>query len=84
MQKGGSNGYLSWRPSWSRSTTLAALPAKHATHMIPTIMAFVGDPVAEGLVERFAHPGGDLTGLAFRDPELTRKWLNSSRKLYRT
>src|SRR5262249_19658815 len=38
---------------------------------IPIIMAFVGHPVAEGLVESCAHPGGHISGLAFPYSELT-------------
>jgi putative ABC transport system substrate-binding protein len=36
---------------------------KAATTTIP-IVAFVGDPVAFGLVSSFAHPGGNITGVS--------------------
>jgi putative ABC transport system substrate-binding protein len=38
--------------------------AKAATSGIPIVSLLGGDPVAEGLVDSFAHPGGNLTGVA--------------------
>jgi putative ABC transport system substrate-binding protein len=41
----------------------AALVAKRSK--IPTVVAFgVGDPVATGLVDGLAHPGGNITGIS--------------------
>ena len=37
--------------------------AKAATSTIPIVFLHVIDPVAEGFVASFAHPGGNLTGL---------------------
>ena len=42
--------------------TQASLAAKAATRSIPIVMAGVGDPVAVGLVDSLAHPGGNITG----------------------
>ena len=45
------------------ATLLEATAAKHATATIPIIMAQVIDPVGSGLVDSYAHPGGNVTGL---------------------
>ena len=37
--------------------------AARVTRTVPIVMMNVGDPVALGLVESLAHPGGNLTGL---------------------
>jgi putative ABC transport system substrate-binding protein len=49
--------------------------AKQATTTIPIVIAFDFDPVANGLVASFARPGGNITGLSARYPELSGKQL---------
>jgi putative tryptophan/tyrosine transport system substrate-binding protein len=48
---------------------------KNATNTIPIVMAGGGNPVETGLVESLAKPGGNITGLATIQNELTGKRL---------
>jgi putative ABC transport system substrate-binding protein len=55
--------------------TPAAKALKAATRTIPIVMAVVGDPVATGLVDNLARPGGNVTGFSILAPELGTKRL---------
>jgi ABC-type uncharacterized transport system substrate-binding protein len=44
--------------------TAAALAAKQATSNIPIVAVAAGDPVATGIVESLAKPGGNVTGIS--------------------
>jgi putative ABC transport system substrate-binding protein len=57
------------------SVATDALVAKKATRTIPIVMASAGDPVASGLVDSLARPGGNITGLSQIAPELAGKRL---------
>lgn len=57
------------------SITTDSLVAKNATRAIPIVMASAGDPVASGLIESLARPGGNVTGLSQTAPELAGKRL---------
>jgi putative ABC transport system substrate-binding protein len=83
--------YAEWRPGRLRElaaelagagvdvivalATPAARAAKQATSTIPIVAVAVGDPVADGLVDSLAKPGGNVTGNSFLGPELTAKRL---------
>ena len=49
--------------------------AKQATKTIPIVMVTLLDPVATGLVDSLAHPGGNITGLATLQRDLCGKRL---------
>jgi len=55
--------------------------AKEATSTIPIVMAVVVNPVATGLVASFARPGGNITGLSVRTPELVGKQLGMLKEI---
>jgi putative ABC transport system substrate-binding protein len=47
--------------------------AKEATKTIPIVMISSVDPVVAGYVESFAHPGGNITGLAWLNRDISAK-----------
>src|ERR1700674_1534423 len=58
------------------NTTPAALAAKKATSTIPIIITSAIDPVGAGLAASLARPGGNVTGVATLQPEITAKGLS--------
>ena len=52
-----------------------ATAVQHVTTQIPIVFAAVEDPVGSGLVQSFAQPGGNITGVASLDIELGPKRL---------
>jgi putative ABC transport system substrate-binding protein len=61
--------------------TQAAKALKGATGKIPIVMAIVGDPVAAGLVDSLARPGGNATGFSIVAPDLSGKRLELLREI---
>jgi len=57
----------------------AVRAAQRATRTIPIVM-IVHDPVGMGFVESLARPGGNITGLAFQDADLSTKRLDLLRQ----
>ncbi len=57
----------------SAGGTLGALAAKQATSNIPIVFGAVGNPIADGLVNSLARPGGNITGLSTVTTELVGK-----------
>ena len=55
--------------------TPTALAAKNATSTVPIVFGVVSDPVAAGLVTSLGRPGGNVTGVASLDAEMTPKQL---------
>jgi putative tryptophan/tyrosine transport system substrate-binding protein len=51
----------------------AVKAAQQSTQTVPIIFIASGDPVADGLVQGLAHPGGNLTGFAVMEPSLGTK-----------
>jgi putative tryptophan/tyrosine transport system substrate-binding protein len=55
--------------------TPATKALKQATSTVPIVFAIVTEPVAQGIVESLAHPGGNLTGFSYLEPTVAAKWL---------
>jgi putative ABC transport system substrate-binding protein len=62
-------------------TTKLTLVAKQATKAIPVVMVYVGDPVATGIVDSLARPGGNITGLSANLNEIIGKHLEILKEL---
>jgi putative ABC transport system substrate-binding protein len=74
---------LAWQPDLIvTNLTPATLAAQRATKTIPIVMAGSGDPVATGLVQSLARPGGNVTGVAALGPELAAKSIELLRELH--
>jgi len=65
-------------------TTSVALATKRATTEVPIVFAAGSDPVAFGLVDSIARPGGRLTGVHSIITDLTAKRLEILRELVPT
>jgi len=59
----------------------AAVAAQAATSRIPIVFIGAGDPVGQGLVQSFARPGGNITGVSDLDLELAPKRMQIFREL---
>jgi len=53
----------------------AAAPLQQATRTLPIVFANVGDPIAIGLADSLARPGGNATGFMNFEYGLSAKWL---------
>jgi putative tryptophan/tyrosine transport system substrate-binding protein len=62
-------------------TTPAALAARNASTTIPIVHPAAIDPVGTGLIASLAHPGGNVTGLAVLNAELSAKRLELLREV---
>jgi len=60
----------------------AVAAAQKATSVIPIVMAPATDPVGSGFVQSFAHPGGNITGVANMSEDLTVKTLDIVRLVF--
>ena len=54
--------------SWRRCSRRRAL--------FPSSSPVVNDPVGQGLISSLAHPGGNITGFSFLEPEIVGKWID--------
>jgi len=57
------------------TTTPMHRVAQKATRTVPIVITVSPDPVSEGLAASLSRPGGNITGLASSNAELSRKYL---------
>jgi ABC-type uncharacterized transport system substrate-binding protein len=62
-------------------TTSVSLAVKRATAQVPIVFVAGTDPIAAGLVESIAKPGGRVTGVHFLSTDLTAKRLEILKEL---
>ena len=58
------------------NTTPVMAALRPATSTIPIVFVVVNDPVGQGFIASLAHPGGNITGFSFIEPEIVGKWHN--------
>jgi putative tryptophan/tyrosine transport system substrate-binding protein len=46
------------------------------TRTVPVVFTLITEPVAQGITQSLAHPGGNLTGFSYLAPTLGGKWLD--------
>ena len=63
------------------ASTPHVIATKRATSTIPIVFASAGDPVGNGLVQSFARPGGNVTGLSIQAAETAGKKIQLLREL---
>ena len=61
--------------------TVASVAAKNATKLIPVVTMFSSEPIASGLVNSLARPGGNVTGLSTMQTELDAKRLEMLKEI---
>jgi putative ABC transport system substrate-binding protein len=64
------------------SAATAAL--QQVTRTIPIVFVMAADPVAEGIVQSLARPGGNATGVFATEPSLGGKWLELLKEIVPT
>jgi putative ABC transport system substrate-binding protein len=56
--------------------TLIVTVLHQQTRTVPIVFTVVSDPIGTGLVQSFAHPGGNITGFTnFLEPSIVVKWV---------
>ena len=58
------------------NTSAVMVALRPATSTIPIVFAVVSDPVGQGFISNLAHPGGNITGFSFIEPDMVGKWIN--------
>jgi putative ABC transport system substrate-binding protein len=57
------------------NSTLSLAAVRNETSTIPIVFVVVVDPIGQGFVSSFAHPGGNITGFTGFEFAISEKWL---------
>src|SRR5215469_8683986 len=57
------------------NSTMLLTAVRNETSTIPIVFVIVGDPIGQGFVSSFAHPGGNITGFTSFEFAIGAKWL---------
>jgi putative ABC transport system substrate-binding protein len=63
------------------ATPVEAKVLRQETNIIPIVFAAGVDPVSQGIVDSFAHPGGNITGCSSFESSLGGKWIQSLKEM---
>ena len=80
----GKNFVIEYRSADGRDERFPGLAAELAqlkVDLIPVVITGVGDPVAQGIIDSLAHPGGNITGLSATVTEIYPKRVELLREL---
>ena len=58
------------------NSTPVVAALKPVTNTIPIVFVVVNNPVGQGFISNLTHPGGNITGFSFLEPEMVGKWIN--------
>jgi len=58
------------------NTTPVMVALRPATTTIPIVFVVVNDPVGQGFIANISHPGGNVTGFSFIEPDIVGKWVS--------
>ena len=58
------------------NSTPVMAAVRPAINALPIVFVVVNHPVGQGFVSNLTHPGGNVTGFSFIEPEIVGKWIN--------
>jgi putative tryptophan/tyrosine transport system substrate-binding protein len=61
--------------------TPAVRALRQATDKVPIVFTTVTEPVAQGIVQSLAHPGGNITGFSYLEPSVGGKWVELIKRI---
>jgi putative ABC transport system substrate-binding protein len=80
--RAGAHGLVELQPDvLVAHATLSTIALREKTRIIPIVFTAVNEPLTQGFVDSFAHPGGNTTGFANSPITMGGKWLEILKEL---